>query len=1074
MKSFFLFLPCILVFQLANAQTAKLETVIQKGHNASVKAIAISPDGKYVATGSRDKSAKLWDLTSGIELRSFLGHGVTVNGIEFSPDGKLLATSSADNSAKVWNVASGKQLFSSLPDEKYLTDVVFTPDAKFIVAAGYGDSAQVWDFNSGKLIRKIAVNSDQGSGYGISLAFSPDGKWLAIGEDNKTARVFNAETWELKYTFKPGEGWCGGCGTLISFSSDSRYLLKLSHNASVEKFDLGDGKSLKVYGEPFDDIAGVSFSPDGKTIMAAGGKEITLWDSESGALKLKFKNESGLNDVIFSKDGKLLLSANDDNTASAWLPENGEKKIVFTGILNQIEKGGINYDASSYWESHIAKYIRLKNNFLIAPDGKSLIRGKTGTQANLWDIASGEPRLEYTGHEKAVLCFDFSKDGKFLLTGDGAGKAILWEAASGKKLRMYDGHREPLFNVKFSPDESEMVTSSWDATAVKWNVKTGEKLNYIDLDNNSAFSMAFTPDGLYMVTGSLGKKLDLWEPDSKTIVKTFIGHTDVVSSIVFSQDKQKIMLTASWDGTARMWDISTGMMLKKFKGHQGAVHCAIYSADGKSVISGGDDRIIRFWDINSSKLVKTLEGHQAEITSISTTSDGKMLISASLDGVIKFWDLEKGKEFYEHIYVGQHDWMAKTIDGYFNATPGARGAIHFVRGMESYQTDQFFEKFYRPDLLPQMFKNRGETGQMKGVEDILKTSPPPIVKIGALAQGPDEAVIYVKIQDEGGGVDEIKLMHNGKRIPLHAEDLKLPGKKGEFSQYEHRLGLVGGVNTFSVSGFSKERVESPVAAAEIFSESKEKSATCHIFAIGIDKYRNSNLTLNYARDDAEAFVKIINEKSKEIFQKVVVHSLYDENATRKQIIDTLDRLASLIHQNDVFIFFYAGHGSMTDNRFFFIPMECTRLYDISSLPKEGLEATVVQEKLRDIKALKQIIIMDACQSGGSVELLASRGSLEEKAIAQLSRSAGIHVLASAGSEQSAKELGDLGHGLFTYVLIQALSGAADGAPKDGKITVYELKSYLDDQVPVMNQKYSGKAQYPYTFSRGHDFPIVLE
>ena len=117
--------------------------------------------------------------------------------------------------------------------------------------------------------------------------------------------------------------------------------------------------------------------------------------------------------------------------------------------------------------------------------------------------------------------------------------------------------------------------------------------------------------------------------------------------------------------------------------------------------------------------------------------------------------------------------------------------------------------------------------------------------------------------------------------------------------------------------------------------------------------------------------------------------------------------------------------------------------------------------------------MDACQSGGTVELLAQRGALEEKAIAQLSRSAGIHVLAAAGSDQFATEFQALGHGLFTYVLLQALNGKADGAPKDGKVTIYELKSYLDDQVPEHSQQHKGTPQYPYTFSRGNDFPVVL-
>ena len=88
--------------------------------------------------------------------------------------------------------------------------------------------------------------------------------------------------------------------------------------------------------------------------------------------------------------------------------------------------------------------------------------------------------------------------------------------------------------------------------------------------------------------------------------------------------------------------------------------------------------------------------------------------------------------------------------------------------------------------------------------------------------------------------------------------------------------------------------------------------------------------------------------------------------------------------------------------------------------------------------------------------------------------AGIHVLASAGSEQFATEFASLGHGLFTYALLKGLQGEADGAPKDGKVTIYELKSYIDDQVPEITRKLKGNPQYPYTFSKGHDFPVVIE
>ena len=234
------------------------------------------------------------------------------------------------------------------------------------------------------------------------------------------------------------------------------------------------------------------------------------------------------------------------------------------------------------------------------------------------------------------------------------------------------------------------------------------------------------------------------------------------------------------------------------------------------------------------------------------------------------------------------------------------------------------------------------------------------------------------------------------------------------------------------------------------------------------------MTLNYARPDAESFTEIMNKKGTRLFKNIELHTLFDHEASRANILKKLDELAQKMQQEDVFIFYYAGHGSMVENQFYFIPSESIRLYDQSSLQREAIEASVLQDKFKNMKALKQLIIMDACQSGASVELLATRGAAEEKAIAQLSRSAGIHVMASAGSEQFATEFKELGHGLFTYLLIKALQGDADGAPKDGKVTIYELKSYLDDQVPEMTRQLKGKPQYPYTFSRGQDFPVVTE
>jgi len=315
------------------------------------------------------------------------------------------------------------------------------------------------------------------------------------------------------------------------------------------------------------------------------------------------------------------------------------------------------------------------------------------------------------------------------------------------------------------------------------------------------------------------------------------------------------------------------------------------------------------------------------------------------------------------------------------------------------------------------------------------------------------------------------LFHNGKR--LTAGEFKAPQGKGQSTTYRATVNLIGGTNTFTATASNKEKIESEPASAEIFSENADRSSTCYVLSVGINQYKNPKMVLNYARPDAESFGKALSA-NEGIFKNIELHSLLDTDASQEKILRKLDDLAAKVQPQDVFIFYYAGHGSMVDDRFFFIPSESSRLYDMSTLKKEAIEASALQEKFKNIKALKQLIVMDACQSGASVELLASRGAAEEKAIAQLSRSAGIHVMASAGSEQFAAEFTELGHGIFTYLLIKALQGDADGAPKDGKVTIYELKSYLDDQVPELTRKLKGKPQYPYTFSRGQDFPVVID
>ncbi|HEY6952268.1 MAG TPA: caspase family protein, partial [Bacteroidota bacterium] len=185
---------------------------------------------------------------------------------------------------------------------------------------------------------------------------------------------------------------------------------------------------------------------------------------------------------------------------------------------------------------------------------------------------------------------------------------------------------------------------------------------------------------------------------------------------------------------------------------------------------------------------------------------------------------------------------------------------------------------------------------------------------------------------------------------------------------------------------------------------------------------------------------------------------------------------------DAFVFYYAGHGVMSEGSasvpsdFFLVPTDVTQLYgDDAMLASKAISAAQLKTFCTAIRAQKQLVVLDACQSGGAIESFATRGASEERAIMQLARSAGTVVLASTSTEQFATEFSSLAHGVFTYALLQGLNGEADGGnPRDGKITVKELEAYLNDRVPELTKKYRGTAQYPNSYARGQDFPLGVK
>ncbi|MFZ5996726.1 MAG: caspase family protein [Nitrospirota bacterium] len=280
----------------------------------------------------------------------------------------------------------------------------------------------------------------------------------------------------------------------------------------------------------------------------------------------------------------------------------------------------------------------------------------------------------------------------------------------------------------------------------------------------------------------------------------------------------------------------------------------------------------------------------------------------------------------------------------------------------------------------------------------------------------------------------------------------------------------------TVDGASGRAVD---AIAGFSDGSVPSGARLYILAVGINKYENPKYTLRYGRSDAETFVQAVEQHGKNVFSRIITQTIYDTQANRRNIEAAFNRIIAEAQPEDVFVFYYAGHGVLSKGDTSDKPEFYMALTDVTSLTGEnamfeerGLSALLLRNLSFRIKAQKQLLVLDACHSGGALERFAAEGPADGYTPLQLGKSAGITVLAAAGTDQPATEFKQLGHGVFTYALVKGLGGEADrGDAPDGRITVRELEAYLNEQVPALISRYKGKAQSPNSFVRGSDFTL---
>ncbi len=335
-----------------------------KGHKGNVLSVALSPDGKTVASGSKDKTIKLWEVSSGDLLQTLRAHRGTVQALAFSPDGTFLASGSEDNTVKLWNIEEGKVKETlKEPPESFLTNLIeilkgeqknlliledhkvfsvaFSPNGERLAAGNWNRNIMLWEVHSGTVLQLIngrfkhfwEPKGDDRGGHTNSVnsvAFSPDGRTLASGGFDKVIKLWDVETGTLLKTFKGH----GDAVLSVTFSPDGKVLASGSYDKSIKLWEIVSGKILQTMRGHQKAVTSVNFRPDGQ-ILASGSfdRTVKLWEVNSGQLLDTLKGHKDyVNAVVFSSDGHLIASASGDDTVKLWAAERHDKHS-HTGAL---------------------------------------------------------------------------------------------------------------------------------------------------------------------------------------------------------------------------------------------------------------------------------------------------------------------------------------------------------------------------------------------------------------------------------------------------------------------------------------------------------------------------------------------------------------------------------------------------------------------------------------------------------------------------------------------------------------------------------------------------------------------
>jgi len=611
------------------------ELFVLKGHTGRVTCGEFSPDGKRIATGSEDKTVKIYDAQTAQEVLTLTGPTEGVSKVMFSPpDGARLLSVSKDYTVRVWDSETGHALFEAGGPELLIGDACwcFSRGSAHIATDSAISGIQLWDVQTGILWATLEGGMDVTG----AVESSKDGHRV-LARSARVVKVWDADSGALLTIITPKGSPRSAVFALDGAGVVTRVFQARESGADSDRAILWDaetGRPLHEFDEGYKSLSVCDVSPDGKYLLTSGDG-----DREDG------NGPFGGTAIWDLAVGKKVSSTQGSVPLASFVP--GTDRVVFYDWY-----GSELRDAADLHIPGQPIGLLLFNSLVwFSPDGT---RGMTvsyagvDTPPRVFQVPSRDAERRRIPWAKSYGRGDFGAESSRLITISHHACAV-WDAETLSELAAFDlalaaspssGSSE--FWADANRDGTRVVisypVSPNQSEAAVWEVATGRLLVRFSRDKGPIVRVAWNPvDERVVVAGKKGS-LKVWDAEAGTEVASLMGHEDDVVSVNFSKDGAHLV-TASADGTARVWDTETWKVSQILGGHKGRVYFAAFDTDGGRVVTCGSDQSVRIWDTETGKeLLLLLE--RDDFYKALFTPDGARVATSGRQ--VSVWDSRTG------------------------------------------------------------------------------------------------------------------------------------------------------------------------------------------------------------------------------------------------------------------------------------------------------------------------------------------------------------------------------------------------------------------------------------------------